>query len=105
MLQAVQAEASAVSKLCKHAAMLAWLKVQSETHARLYLEEVNMLHPASLLCIDGVLSNIHEGLGCDWGSGRDACTGEQVLFHQVHSPHQQVGVAHGAAPHAAVHLN
>ena len=94
-----------VSKLCKHAAMLVWPKVQFETHAGLHLEEVDMLHLASLLCIDGVLSNIHEGLGCNGGSGGDACTGEQVLLHQVHPPHQQVGVAHRAPPHAAVHLN
>ena len=105
MLQSVQAEATAVSKLCKHAAMLVCLKVPFGTHAGLHLEEVNMLHLASLLCVDGVLGNIHEGLGCNGGSGRDACTGEQVLFHQVHPPHQQVGIAHGAAPHAAVHLN
>lgn len=70
-----------------------------------YLEEVNVLHPARPLCIDGVLSNVHEGPSSYRGSGGDAGTGEQVLLHQVHPPDQQVGVAHRAAPHAAVHLN
>ncbi len=70
-----------------------------------YLAKVDVQDAPGHLSIDRVLGNVHERLSRDGRPRGDAGRAQQLLLHQVHTPHQQVGGPHRAPAHAAVHLD
>mmetsp|Transcript_41777 Transcript_41777/g.124958 ORF Transcript_41777/g.124958 Transcript_41777/m.124958 type:complete len:420 (-) Transcript_41777:305-1564(-) len=69
------------------------------------VEEVGVLKDARHHRVHCELRHLlQRALGDGWAHW-DAGARHEVLLHQVHAPHQKVGVAHRAAAHAAVDLD
>ena len=69
-----------------------------------HLDKICALEDAGMFCVDAVFCHELGWLSCKVGPAGNACAGQHLLLHKVHTPHELIHQADWSTPHACVYL-